>query len=156
MVGNNNMKICFARPITGLSYDEVAGSYDSTKDNLLKMGYEHVYFAFTGKSYLKDETSFMASGYKHSLSTDHAITLRDRWMVKQSDVFFLNLLGTTKVSIGCMMELAWAFDNGKHVVTLMEENNIHSHAFVIESSHVIYRTEDEAMRYLWKLVRMVI
>ncbi len=145
------MDICFARPITGLGYEEVAGSYADTRDRLIDYGYTHVYFAFTGKSHLRNERDFGAEGYTHPLSTNHAITLRDRWMTKQADVFFLNLLGTKKVSIGCIMELAWAFDNGKHIVIAMEPDNIHRHAFVLECAHIIYPTEDEAMEYLRKL-----
>ena len=147
------MNICVSRPITGLGYDEVTNSYTHLRDVFLDFGYSHVYYAFTGRSHLKDEKDFAAEGYTHPLSSNHAITLGDRWMCKQGDVMYLRLLGAKTVSIGCMMELAWAFDNGKHVVISMERDNVHRHAFVLECAHVVWETEEEALDYLRKLAR---
>jgi hypothetical protein len=145
------MKIYLGRPITGLSFEEVAGYYQRLKDVLSYYGYE-VSHAMTGKRYLRSEKEFKAEGYLNPLSTNHAITARDHWMTKQCDIFFLNLLDAKSISIGCMMELAWAFDSNKHVILVMEDNNVHNHAFVLETADVIFKTELEALEYLKKLI----
>ena len=74
-------------------------------------------------------------------------------MVKQSNVVYANLTGTNMVSIGTVMEMAWAFDSGKHVVLAMEANNIHRHAFILEAAHVLFEDTDSALVYLKSLAR---
>ena len=101
-----------------------------------------------GKGYLKDEKKLKAGGYQQPLSTNHAIFNRDKWMVKQSDIVFANFLGAKQVSIGSMMELAWANDNDKHIVVVMEKDNPHQHAFVLESATIIYDNIIDAIEYL--------
>lgn len=146
------MDIYIARPITGCTFDEVADYYISRRDILRDFGYAQVFHAFTGKNYLRKEKGpFKAGGYDHPLSYNHAITLRDRWFVSQADVFYLNLDGATRVSIGGIMELAWAYDRGKHCVLVMKEDSPHWHAFVLETAHVVFPTEEEALEYLKKL-----
>jgi hypothetical protein len=51
-------------------------------------------------------------------------------------------------SIGCMMELAWAADHGKHVIVVMGPDNVHAHAFVLESASIRFPTLLEALKYL--------
>jgi nucleoside 2-deoxyribosyltransferase len=46
---------------------------------------------------------------------------------------FINLLGTKKVSIGTVMEIAWADANRIPIVLVMEkEGNLHDHAMINE------------------------
>jgi hypothetical protein len=149
------MKIYCARPITGLGYKEIELYYNNITNKLITLGY-NVLHPMIGKSYLSSETQFKSDGYQNPLSTDHAIVRRDNWMVKQCDILLLNLLESKKVSIGCMMELAWGYDYNKHIITLMEDNNIHKHSFVIESSSVIFSTEQEGFDYLYKLNNVII
>lgn len=147
------MLVYCARQITGCSYDEVVDYYEDTRDILQDMGYE-VFVALCGKSYLRNEREFAATGYKQPLSTDHAIFQRDWWMCRKCDILLVNLLGATTVSIGTVMEMAWAADHGKHVILVMEENNIHNHAFVKEAASVVYNKFEDALDYLKKLIRM--
>ena len=80
-------------------------------------------------------------------------TERDIWMVRQCDVFYLNLMDAgERVSIGGVMELAVAAALGKHTVVSMGAENIHRHAFVLEAADVIYETHEEAMKYLERLM----
>jgi hypothetical protein len=72
-------------------------------------------------------------------------------MVHQSDVVYVNLLKTVAPSIGCIMELAWAHDLGKHTVVVMQKDNPHRHAFVLEAADVVFEEERDALRYLMKL-----
>jgi hypothetical protein len=149
------MRLYLARPITGCSFDEVASYYEETRDILQDMGYE-VFFAFCGKNYLKNENEFKATGYEQPLSTDHAIVERDRWMTQISDVVFVNFNECNSISIGCVAEIIWAKDRGKHVVVVMDKKNVHWHSFILESASVIYPTYNEAIDYLEKLAKMEI
>lgn len=150
------MKIYCAGPITGKSYKEVVEYYKRTVNKLQGYGYQ-VLFPMCAKSYLINETNLKAGGYDYPLSTDHAIIERDRWMVMQSDVVFVNFFNAKKrISIGSCMELAWAHDHGKHTVTVMQEKNVHRHAFVSEASDVIYLDEKSAFDYLEKLAKSIV
>lgn len=140
------LSVYLGRPISGCTYDEVADYYNDTASVLRGWGFE-VLHAMTGKSYLRNEIAFKAKGYKEPASTNRAIVGRDRWMVKTADIFYANLIGSKIVSMGTVAELAWAYDNGKHVILAMEEDNIHQHAFVIEAADIIYPIHEDAFNY---------
>lgn len=149
------MKIYLAGPISGKGYDEVVTEYSRKTEILQEFGYE-VLCPMTGKGYLRNELELKPAGYNSGLppSTNHAIVSRDRWMVGQADVILVDLSNAgERVSIGTMMEMAWAMMLGKHVVTVLPENNVHRHAFVLEASHVVYEDLDDAVIYLHKLIR---
>jgi len=141
-----------AGPISGQGYDEVVGYYKKIVGKLSKMGFD-VLYPMCGKSYLRNEIEFKAEGYEHPLSTNHAILRRDRWMIEKADVIYVNLVrGAERVSIGTVAEMGMAHAlGGKHVVTVLPDDNIHNHSFVLEMSDVVFKTEDEAEEYLGKL-----
>lgn len=142
------MKIYTAHPISGKSFDSVVGYYEDLKHRLEARGYE-VLCPMTAKGYLRTEIKFKAHGYDgFPVSTNHAIVKRDRWMISQCDVVLADLLDTKIVSIGCMFELAWAQESGKHTIVVMEKDNIHRHAFVIEAADILFENIGVAMSYL--------
>jgi hypothetical protein len=61
-----------------------------------------------GKEFLKQERELKGSYAMYPLSTDKGITFRDHWHVKRCDLVLANLAGATRVSIGTVMEIAWA------------------------------------------------
>jgi nucleoside 2-deoxyribosyltransferase len=80
---------------------------------------------------------------------DHAIVQKDQWMVEQADLIFMNLTNAKMVSIGCIMELAWAHQLGKHTVVLFEKGSIHDHAFVVEATDAWFGDNMEmAVKYI--------
>lgn len=144
------MFIYCARPISGQSYEQVVGYYRDIVKKLRDVGYD-VLYPMLGKSYLRNEIEFKTEGYANPLSTNHAIIERDRWMVKKADIVFLYLSDCgDRVSIGSVMELAWAHDSGKHTIVVMDKNNIHRHAFVLEAADVIFETLAEGIDYLYQ------
>jgi nucleoside 2-deoxyribosyltransferase len=146
------MKIYIGGRISGLSYEEASEYFNTTKEVLESIGY-YVYSPMTAKNSLRTEINLRSSGYGNPTSTNHAIFERDKWSVHQADVFYLNLEKAVDfVSIGGMMELAWAAELGKHVVVVMQAENIHRHAFVLESADIIFTTHAEAISYLDKLI----
>ena len=140
-------------PISGLSADEVFSYYKRIRDKLAK--YYEVMIPMTGKKSLRCEKKFRAEGYEGDPQTSNrSIFGRDKWMVKQADVIYANLMGATKmVSIGSMFELAWASLMGKYVVLAMDPKGVHQHAFVLEAADIIFDSEEDAEKYLVTLAK---
>lgn len=149
---NKKFRIYCAHPISGLSYEEVVKYYNYIITKLSKFGY-YVLNPMTGKDALRCEKKLKSCGYGNPISTNHAITERDRWMVTQSDVVYINFYKAKEISIGCIAELAWAHHLGKHTVTVLEKNNPHQHCFILEMSDIIFETEKEAEKYLELLIK---
>ena len=84
------------------------------------------------KDYLTKETNISDSYENFPLSTEKAITTRDRFDVMNCDMLLVNFLGAKKVSIGSVIELGWADAFRKPIVLVMEPDNIHKHAIVNE------------------------
>jgi phage FluMu gp28-like protein len=149
------MKIYIGGRISGMSYEDCSRYFNDTKETLQNMGY-FVYSPMTAKASLRNETVLRATDYKSPVSTNHAIVERDRWCVEQADVFYLNLMATQEdrfVSIGGMMELAWAHQLGRHTVIALPENNVHRHAFVLEAADVVFTNHEQCMVYLNHLIK---
>lgn len=145
------MVVYCAGIISGSTGEKVTTYFETTAEKLRGMGFE-VLYPMIGKGWARTELEFKAEGYVHTpVSTNHAIRNRDLWMVRNSDIVYVNLLGAERVSIGCVSEIAWASLLGKHIVVVMEKNNIHQHAFVIENVDIIFNDEDSALSYLQKL-----
>lgn len=143
-------KIYCVHPISGLSADEVFEYYVDIEKTLTVMGYDVLHPMF-GKEFLRTEMKFKAEDNRSPLTTNHSIVERDHWMVYQSDIVYANLTGAEIVSIGSVMELAWAYMYRKQTIVVMEEKNIHRHAFVMEAADIIFETQEEALFYLEKL-----
>jgi len=148
------LKVYLAHPISGLSYDEVIEYYSEISKILESVGYI-VFHPMKAKDVLKGEKKFEKSGYvSNPVVKDHAIKERDKWMVKNSDILFVNFENTKDVSIGCVAELAWADDTPTvHSIVVLPKNNIHNHAFIKEMADIIFETTEEALEYLEALIK---
>ena len=148
------MKIYCAHAMTGLTYKEVMDYYRDTVDFLKTFGYK-VLCPMTGKERMESEndTKLKAYGYTTKpVLADKAILGRDHWMVHQSDIVYVNLIGATTISIGCCMELAFAKAYNKHTIVVMESTNIHNHCFVLQCANVVFENTEEAEDYLKQLI----
>lgn len=143
------MKIYLSHPIAGLSVAKVLDYYEVLIEKLRP--YYSVLSPMSGKDYLRAEDGSRPMGYHHPLSTDRAIIGRDYWMVHQADVVLVDLMGAERISIGCMMELAWAYHERKHTVLVMEAGNLHHHLFVFQAADVTYPSLDDAVDYVCRL-----
>lgn len=144
------MKVYLAGPISGRSYDDVTKTYQEKEIRLRNLGYT-VLCPMVGKALLQDEKELKASGYTNPTSTNHAIFERDMWMVKQSDVVLADLTDSIRVSIGTVMELAWASMLEKHTIVVLPKDNIHSHSFILEAADIIFTNLDDAIVYLGEI-----
>lgn len=152
------LKVYCAHPITGLEWAEVIEYYANIQQRLKEIGF-NVLHPMTGKSALHTEVKnkkFQATGNQSPVATDHAIFERDRWMVRNCDILYLDLSHTDKVSIGCMMELAWASMLDKYTVVVLPKGNLHRHAFVLEAADIILEDCDAAIDYLTKFAKQEI
>ena len=136
--------IFLAGPLTGVSYEESIAwrSYVSSK----LPPFMRAYSALRGKDYLAEEDALKDVYEEHPLSSQKGITSRDRMDVMRCDLLFVNFLGAKRVSIGTLMEIAWADILRKPILVVMERDNIHAHGFVKEVASYIVSDLDEAIK----------
>lgn len=139
-------KVYLAGPIQGLNY---AGATE-WRDEAKKLLYEHCidgYSPMRAKQYLKDEKAIGDNGpYTQPLSTNKAILSRDFRDCTQSDVVIMNLHGAKRVSIGSVMEVAWAHAARVPVILIMEPSgNVHEHCLLCEACNIRVETIEEAV-----------
>lgn len=135
---SNNKSVYLAGPITGLTYQDA----DEWRDKACEFLAHHYIDGLSpmrGKQYLRALGRLSAScqqeGALGVLSTPKAIMTRDFRDVMTSDCLLVNFLGATKISVGTVMEIAWAYQLHKPVVVCMEETgNPHEHAMLGEAT----------------------
>lgn len=136
---SNPMKtslVYLAGPITGLTFGGATNWRDQVRD---QVHYSiQTISPLRGKQYLEERSSkdgvIQMSYEEYPLSSARGINTRDHWDVMRCDAVFVNLLGFDRVSIGTVMEIAWAHAYRKPVILVMEdEGNIHEHAMIRES-----------------------
>jgi nucleoside 2-deoxyribosyltransferase len=102
------------------------------------------------KDYLENEKAIGDSydsqnGVETPLSTSRGIMTRDFFDCQNCDIVLANLLGTQKVSIGTVMEIAWAYAFNKPLILVLEDDNIHEHAMIREATGFRVNTIDDAV-----------
>lgn len=134
----NRPTVYLCGPVTGLTHDEARlGWRKWMKDELAKLGIDAL-SPLRYTDHLKDVTNWNPQGYPdHILSTAKAVTLRDRWDTQRCDLVFANLLDSTQVSIGSMIEVGWCDSMRIPMIIAMEDNNVHDHAMVREIAIVV-------------------
>lgn len=142
----NNFLVYLAGPITGVTYDGCTEWRTWVKDNvdedILTLS------PMRGKQYIKERSKngFVEMSYEDShLSSAKGINTRDYNDVRRADAIFVNFLGATKVSIGTVMEIAWARAFNIPVVCVMEKDNIHHHSMLDYACGVIAETIEEGI-----------
>jgi len=90
------------------------------------------------QSYIVGEKVLANTYDEDPFCTGKSITLLDHHDVKRCDLLLVNYLDAKKVSIGTVMEQAWAYAYGHPVVVVMEENNPHFHCMVEETSTMVF------------------
>lgn len=132
-----------AGPITGVSYRESVNWREYVANKLPP--HIKAVSPMRGKQYLAGENNIKNSYEEHPLNCQKGITCRDRMDVMRCDMILVNFLGANKVSIGSVMEIAWADAWRKPIVLVMEKDNVHSHAMIREVSGFIVSSLDEAI-----------
>lgn len=136
-------KVYLAGPITGLTYAEARQwrkefSYDLPES--IKC-----YCPLRGKNYLSSKRTLTAVATSNKpLSTSKGILSRDHFDVMTCDVLVVNFIGATRVSIGTVAEIAWAYNAKKPIVLIMDKDNIHDHDFINEMADFTVQSLNEA------------
>jgi nucleoside 2-deoxyribosyltransferase len=118
-------KVYLAGAISGLTYDGAEDWRGAAKRMLSELGITG-YSPLRQKQFLKSEGALEGSYTTHSpLSSSKGIMTRDFNDVRTSDAVLMNLSGASRVSIGTVMEAAWAWQLKVPLVVVCEPNNIH-------------------------------
>lgn len=126
-------KVYLAGPISGLTYDECVAWRDEATRELSRHGIAG-YSPMRNKAFLRDYGVIEGSYPGYALSGDRAIMTRDHHDTTTADAILVNLLGVDRVSIGTVMELAWAYTRQIPVVLMIEDGgNVHDHPMVREA-----------------------
>jgi nucleoside 2-deoxyribosyltransferase len=143
-------KVYLAGPIAGLMYGEATDWREHARSRLSQFGIIGL-SPMRGKEFLASVAGpLTADEDAHSslgpIYTSRGIMTQDRWDATRCDVMLVNLLGAKTVSIGTMMELAWADLSRIPTVVAMEPGNIHQHPMVAEAIDFRHATLDGAIQ----------
>lgn len=147
-------KVYLAGPITGESWDEANDWREDfirrTIDSYPQLvGYSPLRY----KTYLRNETKIHHSYEETVFSSQRGIFARDFNDVLTADLVFVNLLNTKIISVGTIMEIAWAHAfNIPRVVVMEKENNIHEHPMLREACSFRVETFDEGFEVVAKIL----
>jgi len=122
-------KVYLAGPITGTSYSESTNWRLDATNKLSELGIT-AYSPMRGMAYLSKDDIIKDSYSNHTMSSVNGINVRDYNDCKTADSILVNLLGAKIVSIGTVMEIAWARAFQIPVVIVMDMDNIHSHGML--------------------------
>jgi hypothetical protein len=136
-----------AGPMTGLEWDDANDWREKVRVAL--PGCE-VRSPLRGKAWLQRESVIESSEYPMPFGSKNAIIKRDHWDVQCADLVIANFEDTAVeyggreedepgppiqiASIGTCFELAWAYEFGTPIISIIPEGNIHRHAFIAAAS----------------------
>lgn len=142
-------KVYLAGPITGLDFD---GAADWRNEAIAKLKPIAGMSPMRGKEFLKPigVLSGTAEEYGHLnvMASPRGIMTRDRYDCTTCDVLLVNFKDAKRVSIGTVMEVAWADANRIPIVCIMEKGNVHEHAMIAEAIGYRVDTLEEAVRVI--------
>lgn len=137
-----NHKIYLAGPITGQDLDQAKSWRDEVKNILSDVGLSG-FSPMRGKSYHSKEEKDEPGFNDRTMSSINGIYIRDYNDVKTSDAILVNFLECgNRVSIGTVMEIAWAKSLQIPVVIVMEKENIHDHGMLTFGTIIVDNLED--------------
>lgn len=147
---NSNFLVYLAGPISGLTYDDAEDWRTLAKASLALADIKAV-SPLRAKDYLRDLSSAISgtgAEYQHLgvLSTPRGVMTRDRYDATRCDALLVNLLGAERVSIGTVMEIAWAdYCRTPIVVAIEPSGNPHEHMMIAEAIGFRVPTLSEAL-----------
>lgn len=144
-----NPTVYLAGPISHQSYGASIGWREFAIEELAKSNIKGL-SPLRAKSYLAhlDNINPTGEGYSHLsvLSTDKGVITRDRFDTTRCDIVLVNLLGAQTISLGTVMEIAWADLLRIPVVCAMEKSgNPHEHKMLKEAIGFRVETLEEAI-----------
>lgn len=153
--------VYLAGPISGLDLEEGEGWRQVAVDHLAECDIA-AFSPLRKKDYLKGEGHILGAYDDWPLSTQRGIYARDRFDCHRVDAVIANLHsdycgiednGSQKVSIGTVMEIAWAAQNNTPVVLILDDDNIHHHPMLMEASPFVVDNLAEALALVDAILR---
>jgi len=124
-------RVYLAGPISGISFKESQDWRTEISRTLNVFNITPLSPLRGKKEILKNENEIKDSYDETMFGSKSCINISDYHDVKSSEALFVNLLGAERVSIGTVMEIAWAQEMRKPVVVIMEDDgNIHEHSML--------------------------
>jgi nucleoside 2-deoxyribosyltransferase len=144
-----NPSVYLAGPISGLTYDGCTDWRKKVAEALEQCGIR-AYSPMRAKEYLASLGTISGHGNEYAhlgvLSKARGVMTRDRFDATRCGVLFVNFLGAKIVSIGTVMEIAWADAKRTPIVCAIEESgNPHEHMMISEAIGFRVATLDEAI-----------
>jgi len=128
-------KVYLAGPISGTSYGECTDWREHAISRLAQFGIRGL-SPMRCKEYLSHLTSISADGHEYAhlgaFATPRSVMTRDHFDATRCDMLLVNFIDAKIVSIGTVMEIAWAFTRQIPVV-LASNNDVHKHMMVDEA-----------------------
>jgi hypothetical protein len=141
-----------AGPLTGISYGD---ALDWRQYVASRLPADVIAFsALRGKGYVSKESVLRNTYPDHLLSTPQGTITRDRFDISRCDALIVNFLKADRISIGTIMEMAWADAWRKPIILAMQAGNVHDHAFVRQVAAFITDDLDEAIQTAVDVVTM--
>lgn len=143
-------KVYLAGPIAHNTYLQAEGWRDDASHmlNLGSGGRIEAYSPLRGKEDLvPHDTALTSKPYPgHPMTSSRGIMARDYNDVKTADLMFVNLLGAEKLSVGTIMEMAFAYAHRIPTIVVMEdEGNVHdNHAMLMQTYDYRFTNLDDA------------
>jgi nucleoside 2-deoxyribosyltransferase len=127
--------VYLAGPITGLTY---GGCVDWREHAIKELARDNIQgiSPMRAKEFLKNHVTIEDTPDLEDqvLSSQRGIYARDKFDCHRADLLIVNMLDAKKVSIGTVMEIAWAAAINTPIVLVMEEiGNIHQHMMLAEA-----------------------
>ena len=82
---------------------------------------------------------------EHFFSEPKIIFAKDVMDIRSCDIVLANFLEATVLSLGTVAEIGMAYILNKTIITVMEDDNIHRHPFVLEPSALVLDNLDDAI-----------
>ena len=137
-------KIYLAGPIEGCSYEECT----SWREEFIKLIPKEIQCLspMREKTFLQHETKTANCPVDAMMSSDRGIMTRDCYDCHRADLLVINFLNAKRVSIGTVMELAWAWHAHIPTVVIIEDDNMHNHCMLNECMSYRVKTLEQAAK----------
>lgn len=139
----NPTNVYLAGPLTGATLDDACSWRQNVTERLEESGFK-VFTPLKGDVYLNK--TGMISDRIHP--GKYFIYQRDKFYCRESGIILANFLGAKDVSIGTVCEIAWSDILDHYCVVVMENDNIHSHAFIQNAAGFITDDLDDAVFHI--------
>ena len=151
------MLVYTAGPITGCTFNGCTDWRAEVARQLDKLSRREIQCLspMRHKDYLAKQSVILDTYEDTVLSSQRGIVARDELDVHRADAILVNLLGATRVSIGTMFEMAWAWRAKVPMIVAVDfqqDGDPHDHAFVREVSPIRVTSLEEAVVTTFKVL----